>query len=146
MACRGGRRGSGIDATIIRPTWIYGPGDVSLNRFVGLPGPSVVPMTNLGRQLMAPVFIDDIARLAADSLVDPAAANQVFEIGGPATMTMRDIIGAAIRQAGLLDPSCRAHLRSSASSRHGHCSSCRRPPPDAVDFINQPATGRQRPA
>ena len=61
-------------------------------------------MTNLGRQLMAPVFIDDIARLAADSLVDPAAANQVFEIGGPATMTMRDIIGAAIRQAGLARP------------------------------------------
>ena len=135
-------RGSGIDATIIRPTWIYGPGDVSLNRFVGfartLP---VVPMTNLGRQLMAPVFIDDIARLAADSLVDPAAANQVFEIGGPATMTMRDIIGAAIRQAGLprpIVPGPSPLLKLAAWPLQF----LPKPPltPDAVDFINQPAT------
>ena len=42
-------RGSGMTWTIVRPTWLYGPRDVSLNRFVGfarrLPA---VPMTSLG--------------------------------------------------------------------------------------------------
>ena len=28
-------RGSGMAWTILRPTWVYGPGDVSLNRFLG---------------------------------------------------------------------------------------------------------------
>ena len=135
-------RASGIDATIIRPTWIYGPGDVSLNRFVGfartLP---MVPMTNLGRQLLAPVFIDDIARLAADSLVDPAAANQVFEIGGPETMTMGRIIATAIRQAGLprlILPGPTPLVKAAAWP----LTFLPQPPltPDAVDFINQPAT------
>ena len=62
-------RESGITSTIIRPTWIYGPRDVSLNRFLAfarrLP---VVPLTNTGGQSLAPVFIDDVGRLAADSL------------------------------------------------------------------------------
>ena len=59
---------SGIPFTIIRPTWIYGPRDVSLNRFLGFARTLfAVPMTNTGRQLLAPVFIDDAARLAADS-------------------------------------------------------------------------------
>ena len=29
-------RGSGITYTIFRPSWIYGPGDHSLNRFLGM--------------------------------------------------------------------------------------------------------------
>ncbi len=67
-------RGSGLTWTVIRPTWIYGPGDVSLNRFVGFARRlRMVPMTNFGTQQLAPVFVDDIARLAADSLVDAAA-------------------------------------------------------------------------
>jgi uncharacterized protein YbjT (DUF2867 family)/ligand-binding SRPBCC domain-containing protein len=134
--------GSGIDATIIRPTWIYGPGDVSLNRFVGfartLP---VVPMTNLGRQQLGPVFIDDIARLVADSLLDPAAANRVFEIGGPETLSMRRIIQTAIRQAGLrrpIVPGPTPLIKAGAWP----LKLLPEPPltPDAVDFINQPAT------
>ena len=44
-------------------------------------------MTNFGRQPMAPVFIDDVAALAADSLSDDAAIDQVFELGGPETMS-----------------------------------------------------------
>jgi nucleoside-diphosphate-sugar epimerase len=63
-------RASGIPWTIVRPTWVYGPRDVALNRFVGfarqLP---FVPMTNTGRQLLAPVFVEDVARLIADALV-----------------------------------------------------------------------------
>jgi NADH dehydrogenase len=135
-------RASGIDATIIRPTWIYGPGDVSLNRFIGfartLP---IVPMTNSGGQSLAPVFIDDIARLAADSLVDPAAANRVFEVGGPETLRMRDIIKAAVRRAGLarpIVPGPTPLIKLAAWP----LTLLPKPPltPDAVDFINQPAT------
>ena len=61
-------------------------------------------MTNRGRQLLAPVFVDDVARLAADSLVDAAAADQVFELGGPETLPMREVIGRALAVAGLRRP------------------------------------------
>jgi NADH dehydrogenase len=135
-------RGSGLTWTIIRPTWIYGPRDVSLNRFVGfarrLP---IVPMTNTGRQLLAPVFVDDAANLVADSLVADEAAGQVFELGGPETLTMRQIIATALRVAGLrrpILPGPTPLLKLAAVPLR----LLPEPPltPDAVDFINQPAT------
>ena len=135
-------RGSGIAFTIIRPTWIYGPRDVSLNRFMTfarfLP---VVPMTNAGQQRLAPVFVDDAAGLAADALDDPAAVDRVLELGGPETLTMRDIIGTALRIAGLrrpILPGPTPLLKLAAAPM----SLLPTPPltPAAIDFINQPAT------
>ena len=98
-------------------------------------------MTNFGGQLLAPVFIDDIGRLAADSLVDPAAIGQVFEIGGPETLPMRDVIARALRSAGIrrpIIPGPAALIRLGAIP----LTLLPSPPltPDAVDFINQPAT------
>ena len=135
-------RGSGLPYTIIRPTWIYGPRDVSLNRFVGFARRlGAVPMTNLGRQLLAPVYIDDAARLAVDSLVEDAAIDQVFELGGPDVLPLREIIGRALAAAGLRRPIVPgpAFLLKLAAQPLRLLPS---PPltPDAVDFINQPAT------
>lgn len=135
-------RRSGIGFSIIRPTWIYGPRDVALNRFLGfaraLPA---VPMTNRGRQLLAPVFVDDVASLVADALTDPAARDQVFEIGGPETLPMHEIIHRALRIAGLdrpLLPGPTPLIKLGAVP----LSWLPTPPltPGAVDFINQPAT------
>ncbi len=140
-------RSSGLVWTIIRPTWIYGPRDVSLNRFLGfarrLP---FVPMTNLGNQLLAPVFVDDVSRLVADSLSSPSASDQVFELGGPTELRMRDIIGGAMRVAGLRRPVLPGPtplLKLVAWP----LSYLPQPPltPAAVDFINQPATVDNRP-
>jgi uncharacterized protein YbjT (DUF2867 family)/ligand-binding SRPBCC domain-containing protein len=133
---------SGIPFTIIRPTWIYGPRDAALNRFLGFARDlGVVPMTNRGGQRLAPVFIGDVARLAADALVAEAAAFQVFEIGGPETLPMREIIGRALRAAGLrrpIVPGPTPLIKLAALPLRLLTA----PPltPDAVDFINQPAT------
>jgi len=134
-------RGSGIEFTIVRPTWIYGPRDVALNRFLSfarvLP---FVPLTGDGQQLLAPVFVEDVARLAADSLRDGAARDEIFEIGGPETLTMRQIIRVALRAAGLrrpLLPAPAGILKVVAWPLQF----LPRPPltPDAIDFINQAA-------
>ncbi len=135
-------KSSGITHTIIRPTWIYGPGDVSLNRFLGfarwLP---FVPLTGSGRQLLAPVFIDDVARLAADSLREPAAADRTFELGGPETFTMRQIVATALEVAGKRRPilPAPAFLLRLGAQLIQHLPG-RMLTPDGVDFVNQPAT------
>jgi uncharacterized protein YbjT (DUF2867 family)/ligand-binding SRPBCC domain-containing protein len=135
-------RGSGLTWTIIRPTWIFGPRDVSLNRFLGFARRLfAVPMTNSGRQLLAPVFIDDVAKLAADSVTADTAANQVFELGGPETLRMRDIIAAALRVAGLrrpIVPGPTPLIKLLAIPLSWLPTPILTP--DAVDFINQPAT------
>jgi uncharacterized protein YbjT (DUF2867 family)/ligand-binding SRPBCC domain-containing protein len=140
-------RATGIPYTILRPTWIYGPRDVSLNRFLGFARQLLsVPMTNFGRQLLAPVFIDDIGRLAADSLESDAATNQIFEVGGPENLRMDTIIKRAEDIADLhrpIIPGPTPLIKLVAAA----VAWLPTPPitPDAVDFINQPATVDNKP-
>ncbi|MEO8463042.1 MAG: NAD(P)H-binding protein [Chloroflexota bacterium] len=135
-------RGSGITWSIVRPTWVFGPRDVSLNRFIGfarlLP---FVPMTNFGGQKLAPIFLGDVAGIVADALASDAAADRVFEIGGPEVISMRQVIVRALRVAGIRRPilPAPAPLMKLIAWPMQLLPS---PPltPDAVDFINQPAT------
>lgn len=140
-------RRSGIDFAIIRPTWIFGPRDVSLNRFLGfarsLP---FVPLSNFGGQRMAPVFVRDVAELVADSLVDDAARNQVLEIGGPETMTMREVIRRALRAAHIHRPLLPAPVPLvKVAAWFLQFLPGRLLTPDAIDFVNQPAEADTRP-
>ena len=135
-------RGSGLRYTILRPTWLFGPRDVALNRFLSfarfLP---FVPVTGNGRQLLAPIFIDDLGAIVADSLTEPTAADRVFEVGGPETMTMNEVVRTALRVTGkrrFLLHAPEALLRLVAWPLQF----LPRPPltPDAVAFVDQPAT------
>ena len=140
-------RGSGIGWTILRPTWIYGPRDVSLNRFLGfarlLP---FVPMTNLGRQMLAPIFVDDIAGIAADALESEAALDRTFELGGPDDLSMRQVIARALEVTSIrrpILPGPTPLIKLAAWPMRFLPT----PPltPDAVDFINAPAIVDTRP-
>ncbi|MDP3768388.1 MAG: hypothetical protein Q8S13_10265 [Dehalococcoidia bacterium] len=134
-------RNSGITHVIFRFTWIYGPEDVALNRFVGfarrLP---FVPLFGDGNQAMQPIFVDDVGRLLADALERPEAANQTFEAGGPERMSMNDVIGTALDVAGkkrpvLHQPVALGKLMASFLQLLPG------PPltPDAIDFITHEA-------
>jgi len=134
-------RGSGITYTILRPSWVYGPGDKSLNRFLGmsrwLP---FVPQIGNGRQLMTPVFVADIGALAADALETPAADNATLEVGGPETLSMDEIIRTALRTMGRRRPILHAPvvLMKIATAPLTLLPS---PPmrPSAIDFVVQSA-------
>lgn len=133
---------SGLEWVVVRPTWVYGPGDVSLNRFLGfakvLP---FIPMFGNGEQAMQPVFIDDVGRVCADAALRPEAANKLFELGGPDVMTMNDVLKTALEVMGkrrrLL------HQPVAAGKAIGTLAAVLPSPPlsaDAVDFITGAAT------
>lgn len=134
-------RGSGLEWVIVRPTWVYGPGDVSLNRFLGfakmLP---FVPMFGNGEQAMQPVFVDDVGRVLADAATKPEAANQLFELGGPDVLSMNEVVKTALevqgKKRGLL------HQPVFVGKTVGRLASVLPRPPlsaDAIDFITEPA-------
>ena len=95
-------RDSGITYTILRPSWVYGPEDKALNRFLGMSRflPFVPLIGNAGKQRLQPVFIDDIGRAVGEALIHPTADNQVFEIGGPEILTMKEIVRTTLEAAG----------------------------------------------
>ncbi len=90
-------------ATIIRPSLVFGAEDQLTNRFAGLLAmlpvyPVIAPKTRF-----QPVFVRDLGRAIAAAVTDPAKhRGNVYEIGGPQVMTMRDLtaaIGTAANQS-----------------------------------------------
>ncbi len=92
---------SGMQYVILRPSWIYGPEDRSLNKFVFfvryLP---VVPVIGSGKNRVQPVSVFDVAAVAAAAVHKAEATGKVFELGGPEILTMDEIIRTVMRVLG----------------------------------------------
>jgi NADH dehydrogenase len=86
-------RASGLEYTFLRPSWIYGPGDRSMSRFVffcrHLP---VVPVIGDGTTHVDPIYVKDVARCAAEAARRPDATDKAFDLGGPEHLTMDQIL------------------------------------------------------
>jgi uncharacterized protein YbjT (DUF2867 family) len=86
-------RETGMEHVILRPSWIYGPGDHSMNRFVWfcryLP---VVPVIGNGKAPVHPAYVKDVARLVVEAARREDAKDKVFDLGGPERLTMDDVI------------------------------------------------------
>ena len=104
--------GSGLEFSIVRPSWTFGPGDQSLNRFVDLIRwvPFAFPQLGPGDQRINPVFIDDVARLVEAVATGDRGLGATIEIGGRDTLTMDEIIRTTMRVLGRKKPIVHAPL------------------------------------
>lgn len=80
--------------TIVRPSWVYGPGDRSLNLFAGLVRwlPGAFPQLGDGTQRLNPVFVEDVAEAVVRRIGATDGRDALFEIGGPVTYTMDGVV------------------------------------------------------
>jgi NADH dehydrogenase len=85
-------------ATIVRPSAMFGPGDAL---FAGLADLvrilPAVPLIGGGRTRLQPVYVDDVADAISRILSRPDTAGQTFELAGPHTYTLRELVGLALR-------------------------------------------------
>lgn len=88
-------------ATIIRPSIMFGPEDAFVNRFAGMiQSAPVVPIIRPGTRFQ-PVFVADVAKAIANAALDPEAyAGRTFELGGPEVMSMGDLIRRTAQMIG----------------------------------------------
>jgi uncharacterized protein YbjT (DUF2867 family) len=86
-------------ATILRPSVVFGPEDQFFNRFgaIALMSPAV-PLIGGGRTRFQPVYVGDVADAVVKCLEDPATAGRTYELGGPRTYTMRQLIELLLDQ------------------------------------------------
>lgn len=80
------------DATIIRPSIIFGQEDQFLNRFAQIiRAAPLVPVIG-ARTRFQPVFVADVGRAIALAAMEPREyGGQTFELGGPEIMSMRQV-------------------------------------------------------
>ena len=89
------------DATIIRPSVVFGPEDDFFNRFADLARfAPALPLIDGGHNKMQPVYVGDVADAICKALCDPTCAGQTYEIGGPDVMTMKEIMKYTLEQTG----------------------------------------------
>ena len=87
------------DATILRPSVVFGPGDAMFNRMAEIAARApFVPLVGSGLAKVQPVFVGDVGRAVAAVLARSDTAHSVFELGGPRIYTYREIAALVLRE------------------------------------------------
>jgi uncharacterized protein YbjT (DUF2867 family) len=87
------------NATIVRPSVVFGPGDVMFSRMARIACMApFLPVIGKGTARVQPVFVGDVAEAVAGVLSRPETAKSVFELGGPRVYTYREIAALVLRE------------------------------------------------
>jgi NADH dehydrogenase len=88
------------EATILRPSVMFGPEDSFFNRFARLALLSpVLPLIG-GRTHMQPVYVADVARAVQACLARADTMGNVYELGGPQVYSFRELMQFMLKTIG----------------------------------------------
>jgi uncharacterized protein YbjT (DUF2867 family) len=81
------------DATIVRPSILFGPNDDFFNRFAAMAQMSpVLPLIGGGHTRFQPVFAGDVADAIAKAADGETAPGATYELGGPDVFTFKELM------------------------------------------------------
>lgn len=88
-------------ASILRPSIVFGPEDNFFNTFAWLARMSpVLPLIGGGHSKFQPVFAGDVAAAIRKCIEDPAAAGKTYELGGPGIYSFKELMQIILRETG----------------------------------------------
>jgi len=97
-------RTSSLDWVVLRPSLMFGPGDGFFNLVKATLrywSPAVVAIPGKGDARFQPLSVDDLAIGVEKCLTDADRSGSVYELGGPAHVTYREIVDAVMRATGM---------------------------------------------
>ena len=80
------------NATILRPSLVFGAEDKFFNRFAAMAQFLPFMPVIAGDTKMQPVYVGDVADAILLGLTEPATAGKTYELGGPRVWTFREIL------------------------------------------------------
>jgi NADH dehydrogenase len=92
------------NATIIRPSVMFGPDDAFLNKLAEIGRRAPVFVLIGGRTRMQPVHVADVAEAVRRVLAEPSSGGKTYELAGPRIYTLREIVDAILRRLELRRP------------------------------------------
>lgn len=92
------------DAVIIRPSILFGPGDDFFNMYGSLA--RMLPVLPLigGKTKFQPLYVGDAATAVVAAIEGEVKPGKIYEIGGPETVTHREIVERVLRETGRSNP------------------------------------------
>lgn len=85
-------------ASILRPSIVFGREDQFFNRFAAMAALSPALPVIEGATLFQPVYVGDVADAVMAALTRPDAQGQTFELGGPDISSFRDLLVYILEQ------------------------------------------------
>lgn len=93
------------DATILRPSIVFGPEDGFFNLFAGLARLSpFLPLIGGGSTRFQPVYACDVAEAVMAVLDSTDTAGKTYELGGPRTYTFKQLLQLILVEIGIKRP------------------------------------------
>jgi NADH dehydrogenase len=141
-------RESGMEYALLRPSWVYGPGDRSMSKFVSftryLP---FFPQVGDGQAPVYPVYVKDLARAVALCVQRDDARDKALNVGGPQRLTMDEVVRTLQKVMGKRRPIVH-HPKPLMKLLTWPLSFLPTPPlsPGAVDFVTQVVEMDPKPA
>ena len=89
-----------LDVTVFRPSVMFGLGDAFLSMFASILKKVPVFPLGFGHARFQPVWAADVADAFVDSLSDVTTYGQAYELVGPKTYTLRELVDYAKELAG----------------------------------------------
>jgi uncharacterized protein YbjT (DUF2867 family) len=81
------------DATILRPSIVFGPEDQFFNKFANMARTApFLPLVGGGKTAFQPVYVGDIAEGVANLVDGKAQTGRIYELGGPEVLTFRQCL------------------------------------------------------
>jgi NADH dehydrogenase len=128
---------SGLAAVVLRPTWVYGPGDRRVSRMArAIRRLPVLPILGRGDRRVQPVLAFDVAAAAVAALTMDDLTGRTLELGGPDILPIDGVARSVQQVLGIRRPL--VHVPSSlARAASGLISALPAPPlsPGAVDYL-----------
>jgi len=94
------RQAPDVDATIVRPSVIFGDGDAFFNRFAALLKLTPILPLACPAARMQPVWVGDVARAIAVILQRPETIGQTLDLVGPKVYTLYELVSWTARITG----------------------------------------------
>lgn len=98
-------KASGLPFTILRPSLIYGSGDLFTLRLADMIRRSpALPVIGSGKSRIQPISIDDVTTCIAKIVTDDRFVGRTLEIGGPEELTYEEVTRAIAGALGIRRP------------------------------------------
>lgn len=100
---------SGLDATVLKPSLMWGEGDgfFSLIALLARLSPGIIPVPGNGKSRFQPLWVGDLAHVIVLALERPETIGQAYDLGGPGYWTYTEItreVLAALHKRRLVVP------------------------------------------
>jgi len=86
------------EATILRPSVIFGAGDRLFNRFAQAASLPLLPVIS-GDSKFQPIYVGDVAEVMIRACTDQAMRGAIYELGGADIYSLRDMMQLAAEEA-----------------------------------------------